>query len=123
MHAAAGTLHVDDPDNPCRNPLQAETAVCFKEHSPVCCQELVEKGVNPLLQQGLAAGYLHHDTGIRFQGGKDAGNGIGATFPLIGIAGVTVGAAQVATGKADKKTGIAGIGGLSLDAVKKLADF
>jgi hypothetical protein len=42
---------------------------------------------------------------------------------FVSITGVAPGAAQVAAGKTDKKTGISGIGGFSLDTIKKLANF
>ena len=41
---------------------------------------------------------------------------------IVGVAGVTVMAAQIAAGQPDKDAGQTGIGGLTLDGIEKLGD-
>jgi hypothetical protein len=84
---------------------------------------LRHKRINPLLEQGLAPGDLNQNSGVFIKRGKYPADGVGLMLSFVCIAGIAVRAAQVAAGEADKKTGIPGIGGFSLDTIKKLADF
>ena len=70
------------------------------------------------LLQGLATGDGHQSTAVTSNPVDNPGNGhVGS--PVIRVAGIAIGAAQVAPGKSNEHAGKTGMHGFALDAEKK----
>lgn len=121
-HARSRTFDIHDNADRIRHRVKRQAAVGFEQHLAAGRDQCLHQRIDRCLRQRFAAGDLDQDARRAIRPGENIGKRHGGGRFLPGIAGIAVGAAQVAARQPDKQAGQAGPGRLALDGIKQLRD-